>query len=74
MLLALYQPNFWQEAKGTRKQTKGNLIKRLFLMVLAELEEANKAQDLGLAGVGDITIPRLESQGKNQLPHPVQWR
>lgn len=43
-------------------------------MVLAELEEASRVHDLGLAGVGDITIPRLESQGKKQLPHPVKQR
>lgn len=34
-------------------------------MVVAELGETNKVQDLGLAGVGDITIQSLENQGND---------
>lgn len=36
-------------------------------MVVAELGETNKVQDLGLAGVGDITIRSLENQGNDWL-------
>lgn len=42
-------------------------------MMVTELGETNKVQDLGLAGVGGITILSLENQGNDQLPHPVEY-
>lgn len=62
LLLALYHSRFWQEMKGTRKESKKTFIKSLFIKVLAELGKPIWCWG-SLAKLGNITILAWKAKG-----------